>query len=285
MAFPRPWSPILIVLLLVSILGTACAGSAPAAIPELAIQAADFSFTAPDSIPGGLTRISMTNIGKEDHHAQLARLNDGVTVTQFQDTLKKGEAAVFPLVTFEGGAGGMPAGGKSSGLADLPSGQYLVLCFFPSPDGTPHLVKGMIKSLPVTAKPAKAPTPPKAQTVDLGDFSFTGVAASYGPGSFTLEGVNKGKQVHELIAVKVADGVTAEQLRQILSAPPSAGGPPPGPPPFAFAGGMQAVMAGAKAYGEFNLQPGQYAFLCFVPDPSNGTPRVALGMYTPFTVK
>jgi hypothetical protein len=249
------------------------------------IQAADYAFTAPDTIPGGLTRIRLSNTGKEEHHAQLARLNNGVTLPQFQEAMKKGEAAIFALVAFQGGAGGVPPGGKSSGISDLPPGQYLVLCFVPSTDGVPHLAKGMIKPLTVTAKPAQQPASPKAQAVQLNDFSFSGQAASYSAGAVTLEGINKGKQVHELIAIKIRDGLPPEQLRQMLSGPSPAGGPPPGPPPFTFAGGMQAVMPEQNGYGEFNFQPGQYAFICFVPDPSSGTPHVALGMFAPFTVK
>jgi hypothetical protein len=67
----------------------ACGAAAPA-IPTVAIGAADYSFTAPDGISGGLTRLQLTNTGKEAHHAQLVRLNDGVTVQQFQAALQQG---------------------------------------------------------------------------------------------------------------------------------------------------------------------------------------------------
>ena len=284
MPFHRSFIPVLSIFL-GSLLVVACSRGGAMPVPEVQIQAADYSFTAPDSIPGGLTRVRLSNAGKEDHHAQLARLNDGVTLSQFQEALKKGEAELFPLVTFQGGAGGVPPGGRSSGIADLPPGQYLVLCFVPAADGAPHLAKGMIKPLTVTAKPAEQPAAPKVPTVQLGDFSFSGQAASYSAGKVTLEGLNKGKQVHELIAIKIQDGLTPDQLRQMLAGPPPAGGPPPGPPPFTFAGGMQAVMPEQKAYGEFDFTPGQYAFICFVPDLASGKPHVALGMFAPFTVK
>ncbi|MSQ06448.1 MAG: hypothetical protein EXR54_04105 [Dehalococcoidia bacterium] len=143
----------------------------------------------------------------------------------------------------------------------------------------------MVKHLTVTAKPAKQPAMPMAQAVLLNDFTFSWQAASYSAGKVTLEGINKGKQAHELIAIKIQDGLPPEQMRQMLSGPPPAGGPPPSPPPFTFAGGMQAVMPGQKAYGEFNLQAGQYAFICFVPDLASMKPHVALGMFAPFTVK
>lgn len=284
MACPRFFIPVLCALF-GSLLVVACSRGGSTVIPDLQVQAADYAFTAPDSIPGGLTRIQLSNTGKEDHHAQLIRLNDGVTPNQLQEAMLKSEAAAFALVTFQGGAGAVPPGGRSSGIADLPPGQYLVLCFVPAADGVPHLAKGMIKPLTVTAKPAEQLVAPKAPTVQLGDFAFSGQAASYKAGKVTLEGLNKGKQVHELIAIKIQEGLAPDQLRQMLAGPPPAGGPPPGPPPFTFAGGMQAVMPEQKAYGEFDLTPGQYAFICFVPDLASGKPHVELGMFAPFTVK
>jgi hypothetical protein len=271
----------------VLLMAGACGGGP--VIPGVAIGAADYSFTAPDSIAGGLVRVAMTNTGKEGHHTQFARLNDGVTLQQFQAALPKGEAAAIPLITFQGGSPPIEAGGKTDGVMDLPAGQYVLLCFIPSPDGVPHLAKGMVKPLTVTAAPAKRPAKPAVKgTVELVDFAFATLPDSITTGKATLAVANKGKEPHEMVVVK-AKGVPAAQLQPILSqivgAPP--GSPAPsGPPPFEWAGGFQVIMPGATGWATLDLRAGEYALVCFVPSPaSQGKRHLALGMFRPFTVK
>ena len=52
-------------------------------ITEIKIDAADYSYTAPETINAGWVRVTLTNSGQEPHHVQFLRLNDGVTVQQF----------------------------------------------------------------------------------------------------------------------------------------------------------------------------------------------------------
>jgi hypothetical protein len=270
-------------LLAAGLLVAACGAAAPP-IPDVQIQAADYSFAAPDSIPGGLTRLRLSNTGNEIHHAQLLRLNDGVTPAQFQAALQKGMDQAFPLVTFQGGPSVAAPGQTSSAIVDLPPGQYLILDVIPGPDGAPHVTKGMARPLAVTAKPAPQPAPPEALAVQLLDFAFGGNKGSYTRGAVTFEATNLGKQYHELVVIKVQNGATTDQARDALVALAS-GAAPAGPPPAAFLGGLQGIMPGLKGYAEFDLQPGSYAFICLLPDPASGKPHAALGMFAPFTVQ
>jgi uncharacterized cupredoxin-like copper-binding protein len=274
----------MILPVLVAVLVVACGGKA-AAIPTVSIGAADFSFALPDIIAGGLTRLELTNSGKEAHHAQFARLNDGVTLQQFLAALPQGPPAIFPLIAFQGGAAPLEAGGKAEAVVDLPTGQYVLLCFIPSPDGVPHLAKGMVKPLTVTAAPAKQPAKPAVKgTVDLLDFAFGALPGNVSAGKTTLAVVNKGKEVHEMGVLKLK-GVPAAQVIQALSAPPGSARPP-GPPPFEWAGGYQAIMPGATGWATLDLTAGEYTLICFVPSPANqGKPHFALGMFLPFTVR
>ncbi len=43
-------------------------------------------------------------------------------------------------------------------------------------------------------------------------------------------------------------------------------------------------MPGASAYGRFDLAPGNYLALCYVPDAVSGMPHAAMGMVQPLTV-
>jgi hypothetical protein len=283
------------VSLAIGLLAVACGGE-EIPIPAVAIGAADYSFALPDSIPGGLTRLQLTNNGKEEHHAQIFRLNDGVTLPQFQGAFqgifqappeRQGEATgrALALISLAGGPGTAVPGGKSEAVVDLKAGQHVLVCFVESPDRAPHVAKGMLKTLTVTAAPAKQPALPQAKaTVSLNDFAFTGLP-SLSSGKVTLQVTNNGKQPHEMPVVRLK-GITGAQLKQILSAPPTPGqAPPPGPPPFEGAGGLQAISPGATAWTTLDLTPGEYALVCFVPDPASGKPHVALGMISTFTVK
>jgi uncharacterized cupredoxin-like copper-binding protein len=170
-------------------------------------------------------------------------------------------------------------------VVDLLAGQNVLLCFIPSPDGVPHLAKGMVKPLTVTAAPTKQPAKPAVKgTVDLLDFAFGALPSNITAGKTTLAVVNRGKEAHEMAVLK-PKGIPAAQLLQVLSAPPGSA-PPPGPPPFEWAGGYQAIMPGATGWATLDLTPGEYALVCFVPSPVNqGKPHFALGMALPFTVQ
>jgi hypothetical protein len=54
-----------------------------AAIPEITIMAHECAFDAPKEIPAGPVRVKLMDQGKDPHHVQFARLNDGVTFEQF----------------------------------------------------------------------------------------------------------------------------------------------------------------------------------------------------------
>jgi uncharacterized cupredoxin-like copper-binding protein len=290
----------LLALLVLGLVGVAlvaaCGGEEEAAVPQVAVGASEYAFASPDSIAGGLVQLNLNNTGKEDHHAQLVRLNDGVTLPQFQQALQEAVAAqfqgpavgkVFAAVTFQGGPATTKPGKSTAATLNLSQGSYAMLCFVGDPQGVPHIAKGMIKPFTVTAAAAAQPTPPKAAgTVDLNDFAFTAIPTDLKVGKHTWAVTNKGKEIHEMGMLKLK--APAADVQKILSAPPPAPGsaPPAGPPPFEDAGGFQAIMPGMTGWTTVELEKGDYALVCFVPSPANqGKPHVALGMFRPFTVK
>ena len=101
-----------------------------------------------------------------------------------------------------------------------------------------------------------------------------------GKHSITLK--NQGPQPHEANLIKVASGVTVDAILKMATATSS---PPPGPPPWTDVGGTGAISQGLTATFEANLQPGEYAFLCFVPDAATGKPHFQLGMIGALSVK
>lgn len=283
-------------LALAATLLTACESPAPS-IPEIHLAASDFAFSLPDTVAGGLIRFHFTNDGQEDHHAQFIRLNDGVTHAQFDSVYNavmeavptEGEGAYMRLLDFAAVAGG-PAltapGGQAAVTLDLAPGEYILLCFIPSPDGIPHLAKGMRRRLTVADPPAAAPEPPiAAGRVDMADFAFSELPAM-DSGPVVLEVTNSGQEPHEMVVMRL-EGVTLEQaMAMMMAPPPPEGAAPAGPPPFRFVGGMQGLMPGQRGWVTLDLPPGEYALLCFISSPANeGRPHFALGMARSFTVK
>ncbi len=260
---------------------------------QLDITAVEYAFeNVPTTQPGGLTTITLDNVGGEDHQAQLVKLNDGVTFDQFQTALTSDEtgAAALQVSTVAGGVNVQLPGVTGEVTQDLSEGTYVMLCFVSAADGVPHLAKGMIAPFQVSAPGTEQPEAPTADAQIAGaDFTFTG-DLTLPAGESTVEFTNNGPQPHEMTVVKLDEGFTADQLLAMFTEPqptPEPGVTPEdqGPPPFSSAGGMGAIMPSTSAFAVVNLEAGNYALLCFVPDQATGAPHAALGMVTALTVQ
>jgi hypothetical protein len=119
---------------------------------DVIVDAMDYAFRVPDTLPAGPTSFRMRNLGKVRHEVAVGLLAPGATVRQFLEKLKKGED-VDPL--FEGSDALLTArAGEENELALyfdlLPGRRYLVACEFrDGPDAPPHLELGMFKELVV----------------------------------------------------------------------------------------------------------------------------------------
>ena len=250
-----------------------------AVLPEIAIDAADYSYTAPETIVAGWVRVTLTNSGAEPHHVQFLRLNDGVTPQQFEDALKQGEGPALAMTKQVGGVGAIHPGGSAQAVLNLPAGEYVILCLIPSPaDQTAHHAKGMIKSLTVAEGDNNAGEPTASLTINLKDFMFD-MPDSLPAGQTVIKVTNEGPEPHEFNILRLEDGKTVEDVKAFLD---GAGGPPP----FAPVGGMNGLDVGLSGYAELNLPPGNYVAICNIPSPKgNGAPHFMLGMVKEFTVK
>jgi hypothetical protein len=254
----------------------------------LAIEAYDFGYRTMGSIPGGLTRVQLKNTGKEDHHAQFMLLNTGVTPEQLGAAFAKGPERledVFKLVTFVGGPGAIAPGGTTEVMLSLKEGQYLLACFVEGADHLPHLAKGMLLPLKVTAAAAAtAPAPQVNGTINLVDFNFD-MPTTLPAGKSMWRVTNTGAQVHEMSIMQLPPGKTVDDVKRFFDAPPTA--PPSGPPPVTFMGGMQALTRGNEGIMVLDLKAGDYVATCLIPDQSqpNGDSHLHLGMIKGLTVK
>ncbi len=276
--------------------GTPGASTAGANYPEVVITAADFSFDLPASIPGGLTRLTLQNDGEIDHHAMFMRLNDDADFADLEAAMTQPDLGPLFAVSQSLGGPEVGAGRRASVIADLAPGQYMVVCVIPEDDGTPHYMMGMYAPLEVTESVDAASPPAADATVELVDFAFAMPAMEIAPGAQIWEAPNVGEQVHEMIVLRQAPGVTFAQVQAILNAAPAtpetgseaspeaAATSMSGPPPFELIGGVAPMHPGYTNWAVLDLEAGDYFAICFVPDPATGAPHFALGMIMPFTV-
>ncbi|HEX2778159.1 MAG TPA: hypothetical protein VHM30_01595 [Gemmatimonadaceae bacterium] len=234
------------------------------------VKTSDFAFAAPDSVPAGLTTIRLeTNAGTEIHQVGMIRLDSGKTPADLFATMKTSPA--LPKWAVEIAGVNPPAPGKvAEATLTLEPGSYLLVCFVPSPDGVPHIAKGMSRPLTVTGTQVAAAALPGDIEMKLNDYAFA-LSAPLTAGSHVIRVVNDAQQTHEVQVVRLARGKTVADVAAWVE---KMQGPPPGEP----LSGISGLGVGQSASFPLALTPGEYALLCFIPDAKDGKPHVAHGM-------
>lgn len=125
------------------------AGTAPAPKVEGEIRLSDYAFAVPNIAAGSHT-FHIVNEGTKTHEVQLIRLNDGVTSQQYLAAMAPG-AKGPPPGAFNGGPGALRPGLDNYWTVTFTPGNYLMVCFVPDADGVPHVMKGMIRELTISA--------------------------------------------------------------------------------------------------------------------------------------
>ena len=151
----------------------ASAAPSSAAASTLAVTGKEYAFDLPASVPAGVTAITLTNAGKEEHQAQLVKIADGKGMTDLLAALQSpDQSAALKLITLSGGPNAVAPGATGTSTVDLKPGAYAFLCFISGPDGTPHIFKGMVAPLEVTGTATTTPLPAGDASLTLKDFSF-----------------------------------------------------------------------------------------------------------------
>ena len=264
----------------IGVLSLAGCGGAPAAksVPT-EITVADYSVIAPATIPASLVTFNVTNAGKEPHQAAIARLDSGKTLADFQTAMKETKGPPPSWIVWMGGALAGPGAPMSQIAIDLQPGTYVWYCTVPSPDGVPHVMKGMVAAMTVTAATgAVVPAPVADINVTMKDYQWD-MSTPPTAGKHMLKiVVDAGSQVHEMVLVKLAAGKTAQDFVGWAMKMD-------GPPPIEQLTGVAGMQAGQVNYLPVEFGAGKYAMVCFAPDAKDGQPHVAHGMVKEFTVQ
>jgi uncharacterized cupredoxin-like copper-binding protein len=241
--------------------------------------AKEYSFEGPKQVKAGLTELTLTNQGMEDHQLALFRMKDGVTPGEVLGALgEKGLDAGKAYGNWVAGPNGAAAGATTSVVAELEPGTYIVACVIPDATGAPHAMKGMLTDLTVTPSKTKAASDPAGlPEVDLGDYHFTLPKGFDGHGPLVVK--NSGKVVHEAVIAKLAPGKTVQDV----IAYEEQEAPRKGAAPYTFVAGTTFLDPGGHARLDLDLEDGDYTFICFLPGPG-GKEHALLGMVHPFSV-
>lgn len=256
----------------------ACAREAapPAGPNVVTIVATDFAFAVPETLPPGLTTFRLANAGAEPHHSVLFKLADGKTVADFQAVAMS--ATTPDWITLPGSPAAIMPNDTSNTTTMLAPGQYVLVCYVPSPDGAPHIAKGMVKGFVVAgAAPAAAAEPTPDVVVTMSDYTFA-FSTPLTAGAHTVRVENAGPQVHEITFERLADGKSLQDY--VAWGKAGMKGPPPSHP----VGGVIGPTIGGHAYFTISLTPGKYLVLCYVPDEKDQKAHVEHGMIQEITI-
>jgi hypothetical protein len=250
--------------------------------PTVTFVATEYAYEGPESVPGGLTRIELVNAGEQEHMLWLVKLDEGKTFEDLMGVFAAFETApAFPdWMTWYGGVTAGP-GGSGAYTVDLAPGAYTLFSFSEDENGEPDAAKSMAATLTVTEPAGMTATPPAADLrIELVDFSFV-VEGEPAAGPGIAEVANTGAEPHEVVLLRLAEGATVQDAMAFMMAGEEAAGAPP----FEFAGGAGPLATGLTAWYEFDVPPGEYGLICFLPSLTNeGAPHFMLGMVAQVSV-
>jgi plastocyanin len=251
--------------------------SANAAPATVTVTATDYAFDAPATAPAGAVTIHLINHGKELHQVQLIKLENGKTAADLGKALHTpGPPPAW--IKFVGGPNGIAPGQEARATSVLAPGSYAYLCFIPSQDGVMHTAKGMVRPFEVTAASGALTEAPTADvTITLTDYAFES-SRPLTAGRHTIMVKNAGPQPHEIVLLKLAPGKKTEDFGKWAETGMK------GPPPAEPLGGVGFLDKGLQGSFTADLTPGEYGFICFVPDAKDGKPHLAHGMMKTVTV-
>jgi len=129
---------------------------------ELTIKAFDFGFdlSGVTSLPPGQVTFTMTNEGKQPHHAQFLPLADGVTFEDFSEAVETHPASAeldfspeireLYVPPARGVLSWVSRGEEISPKDDLEAGSYVLICAIKDPEsGRRHYEMGMLEPFEV----------------------------------------------------------------------------------------------------------------------------------------
>jgi hypothetical protein len=246
----------------------------PAVEPPLVrIEATEYGYIVPRSLPEGLLHFRLVNRGQDIHEALIVRFSDSAgSAAAYVDSVRAD--VDFPAFAMDLGGAGLTGSGDSSEVwLTLSRGRYALVCWKGD-----HLRRGMAHDLEVVAAaPANVASPREDVVVTLADYAFR-LSTSLTAGSHLIRVENRGQQPHEVDMFRLLPGHAVQDY--IAWSEAGEIGQPPAEP----IGGVGDLVPGRQLWFPIVFRPGRYFMICHVPDAQDGRPHYAHGMIYSFAI-
>lgn len=256
---------------------TICASLAAAQrYPSLAYTVTNEAIVGSQSVQAGFYTLTIKNESDlEAVNIAVADVAEGATVEEVmsateavnmafegQGDIGQAISALAGMLTFVTGSS-TPDGV----MFELMPGEYLVYEFETARLHT---------TLHVSDAGEKQDAPMGDVVVDMQEFAFS-MPDMVKPGEQTWEVRNVGEQVHHMAVFQVKEGYTLEDVTAFME-------DQEGEPPLEDVANTAVLSPGVTNYVTYDLPPGRYLVLCFLPDYETGQPHFLLGMMDDFVV-
>jgi hypothetical protein len=244
------------------------------------VTAHDFSFSGvPARIRAGWLTLRLVNAGSEVHMLAIARVPYGHSARAVLDAIAKGRPE--PETSDWGGPNAVSPGDTATVTMFFPAGEYAMICAVESADGKMHALRGMMATMTVTGSSDSTSAPASARAHADADVTLTdyhvAVRGALAAGDRTVRVTNGASQGHDLEILQILPGHSAADALRWFEHPAREA------PAARAIGGVVAMHPGQQAIVTATLRPGNYLFLCWVPD-SAGHPHFLRGMHHSITV-
>lgn len=228
-----------------------------------------YTLQAPSQIKGGVVEFSLDNTGnKAPHSVSVTQIGEGHTAAEgeaiFASFQSPKPQEVPDWIKLYGGVGDTAPGETGTATVKLDKGHYVITDDADNGAKKPATAEFDVTDsgggdLPKTD--AKVTAAETGQTDPEWEWQVDGLKAGTNTFTFVAEG---DKALHHLVAFPIIGDATLDDVKQQLAQH----GPPTGPPVVDFEKGVNtAAIDGNKSeVTQFTLQPGRYAFVCFLPD-------------------
>ena len=233
------------VLALVALAAAGCGGSGNGTEEPVTVEGGEYAYVIPDEIDGGVVSMRFRNTGQEPHEFALSRIDEGHTIEEMVQDLLADEDV--PYATDIGGVPLLSPGEEITITRRLEPGTYGLLCFFPSPNGEPHVELGMSGELRAVGESSSTlPTADAVITATENGYSVPEIEA----GTRTIELRNEsGKETSWYLSVP-QPGATTMDFEAWIE------GGQEGEAPLSFVGAMQSFPSGESNFVTLDFEAG-----------------------------
>ena len=268
--------------------------------PEIRVTTDGTTNDFPTELEAGRYHVVLENRGDMEVDLEFVQLPEGLTYEEVDAGFEEAEAASPPFVppgfffdmVWNGGVLATPPGGAKGVVLDLTPGEWTVILTAYGPDAE----EGVDTPVTATVTGEMPETDDPTGHVEIGILEMDFVVPDNleaGPQVWHL--TNTGLQVHHVVVTRVPDGTTEDQFIELVSvffsppATPEAAATPVVEPGLAEEDVEEVFFTPPLSRDRFNLnevelEPGTYALVCYMPDPS-GNAHVMLGMVEIVTVE